>query len=291
MNPQVSVIIPTKSRFELLRKSVTSADTQKAVSLEIIVVNDGGVPITASSLGTQHSLQIVNLPESLGAPRARNEGLKVARGKYIAFLDDDDTWCPNKVHSQVKAFEAHPEAAMVTSDYWIVGADGSRRIVQVSKLGYSKQELKFWNYVGGCSLPLLRREQVLSVGGFDPELKSCQDWDLWFRLAKVSGDILCVDVPSAEILQHEGDRISNRRVNRYHGWRLFVKKHRKEFSLPVRAYHQARFFQSVLSDVALVRTVTPFIGSAIHWMLGKVSGSKYRGMKIDECRGIRGQQG
>src|SRR5262249_38340716 len=278
MNPEVSVIIPTKDRFELLKKSVTSADTQKAVSLEIIVINDGGVPIARSSLETEHSLQIINLRESQGAPSARNKGLKVARGKYVAFLDDDDTWCPNKLHVQVKALEAHPEAAIVTSDYWIVGADGSRRTVQLSKLGYSKHELKFWNYVGGCSLPLLRREQVLSVGGFDPEFKSGQDWDLWFRLAKVSGDILCVDVPSAVILQHEGDRISSRRVNRYHGWRSFAKKHRKEFSLPVRVYHQARLLHSVFSDVALVRKVTPIIGGAIHWLLGKISSSKYQGM-------------
>jgi glycosyltransferase involved in cell wall biosynthesis len=105
--PIVSVVIPTKNRPSLVDRAVRSVLCQTIESLEVVVVVDGPDPETEAVLAkiTDARLRVVVLPASGGAPAARNAGFSGARGAWIALLDDDDEWLPNKLERQLHACE------------------------------------------------------------------------------------------------------------------------------------------------------------------------------------------
>ena len=103
-NALVTVVIPTRNRPELAAKAVESALRQTYPSLEVIVVMDGPDPETLNRLNRLHEprLQVIALPSSVGGAEARNIGVRSARGDWIAFLDDDDEWLPEKIARQMR---------------------------------------------------------------------------------------------------------------------------------------------------------------------------------------------
>jgi glycosyltransferase involved in cell wall biosynthesis len=103
MNPLVSAVIPTRNRPELVCRAVRSALDQTYANLEVVVVIDGPDPATVKALESLNEprLKIVALQENVGGSEARNKGVREARGEWIAFLDDDDTWLPEKIRKQV----------------------------------------------------------------------------------------------------------------------------------------------------------------------------------------------
>jgi glycosyltransferase involved in cell wall biosynthesis len=117
VNPRVSVVIPTRNRPELVRRAARSALAQTYKNVEIVVVVDGPDPETVDALVNlgEPSVRIHHLAHSVGAAEARNEGVRVAGGEWISFLDDDDEWLPTKIEKQVKAaVEAGNPLAIVT---------------------------------------------------------------------------------------------------------------------------------------------------------------------------------
>jgi glycosyltransferase involved in cell wall biosynthesis len=104
----VSVIIPTRNRPGLVVRAIDSALKQSFNSIEVIVVVDGADEETAQALAkiADPRLSVVTLPESVGAPEARNVGVRQARGRWVAFLDDDDEWLPAKIERQIEAAHA-----------------------------------------------------------------------------------------------------------------------------------------------------------------------------------------
>lgn len=110
--PFVSVIIPTFNRVELLKETVQSVRDQTFRDFEIIVVNDGSSDGTAQWLSEQKDLRAVTHANS-GIAASRNKGASIARGRWLAFLDHDDLWAPEKLQVQAEFVKAHPEVAMV----------------------------------------------------------------------------------------------------------------------------------------------------------------------------------
>jgi glycosyltransferase involved in cell wall biosynthesis len=106
--PEISVIIPTFRRSRLVPAAIDSVLRQTAVDLELLVVIDGPDPETQRALVSiaDSRLRIVQLPRQMGAAEARNQGIQNARGKWIAFLDDDDTWFPTKLEAQLRTAQA-----------------------------------------------------------------------------------------------------------------------------------------------------------------------------------------
>lgn len=189
----ISVVIITYKRpLSVLSRAVESVLAQTYKNLELIIVNDA--PHEEALLKEiSEYLQQLNDPrvkyvvheKNGGANKARNTGLNQASGKYIAYLDDDDEWLPEKLSIQKKEFEKNHKLGMVYAGFYIrndKGVDSIKDTIIPTK-GYLR-ELVEDNYIGSTSFPLLLTEAVKKVGGFDVNQKSCQEYELWIRIAR-----------------------------------------------------------------------------------------------------------
>ena len=117
MKPVVSVIIPTHNRATLLRTAIATVYAQEGVGelfdLEVIVVDDASSDETAEAARSYPNVKYIRFDDNRGVAAARNAGVKVATGQYIALLDDDDLWLPHKLRTQVPAFALDPTLGMV----------------------------------------------------------------------------------------------------------------------------------------------------------------------------------
>ena len=184
--PLVSVVIPTKDRPEWLYEAVSSVLSQELQDLEVIVSDDGSRTPAETPLPSSDSrLRFVRVENSTGVSRARNRGLNAARGRYVAFLDDDDVWGPKKLERQVRALQ-RSDAQWACSGAILF--DRASRALGIALPGAPDavvERLRQHNLVpGGCSNTLVSRELVKTVGGFDPQMSTLADWDYWLRLAE-----------------------------------------------------------------------------------------------------------
>ena len=127
----VSVVIPTRYRSDLVHRAVDSALKQTFRNIEVVVVIDGPDPATSNSLGTIHDsrLRVIALEESVGGAEARNRGVRAARGKWIAFLDDDDEWLPEKIEKQVNRAGETKEHNLVLGCKFIERTENGDRVL------------------------------------------------------------------------------------------------------------------------------------------------------------------
>lgn len=185
----VSVVIPTRDRPGLLALTMSTALWQKEVDAEVLVVDDGVGPGTGALL-EQLGDSRVHLLRNSGPPGvsgARNSGIAAAKGHWIAFLDDDDLWAPGKLRAQLSAAEEAGAdwvyAGDVTVDEDLRVRGGAPPPAPEQMVG----DLRRYNAVpAGASNVVVRREVLDAVGGFDADLRTSEDWDLWLRLAATS---------------------------------------------------------------------------------------------------------
>lgn len=203
----VSVIIPTKNRCRLLVRAIESVWEQTWKNLEVIVVNDNSTDDTAAVLEDSYGDRIIVIhnKESQGGAIARNQGIAKARGKYIAFLDDDDTWVAEKIEMQLNDLILNPDSSVVTCSYYSIHTNGRKNIVHVS---FNTELLLQDNYLGGASMYLTTKENLEKIRGFTPGLRSGQDWDLLIRLNDI-GHIRVTDIPLVNYYEHNEARITN----------------------------------------------------------------------------------
>ncbi len=185
--PLVSVVIPSYNRAGLIGKTIDSVLNQDYPNIEIIVVDDCSSDDTESVIAGYGDRVIFRRhDENKGAPAARNTGLEISRGKYIAFLDSDDTWTYNKISAQMDVMiSSDSGTALVYCG--MVKIDGNGNVVgeKIPKYrGRIYLKLLKDNVIGSTSVPLILKDAVMEVGGFDESLPSRQDLDLWLRLAK-----------------------------------------------------------------------------------------------------------
>ena len=183
----MTVVIPTRDRWPLLsRTALRSALGQRHVEHEVVVVDDGSVDDTVERLDevADPRLRVVRHDRPLGVSRARNAGIAAARGEWVAFLDDDDLWAPDKLGLQLDAVRRSESEFVYAGAVWI---DDEFRFLY----GHEPPDPRTlaravlrWNVVwGGCSNVVVRTEVVRGLGGFDEEFVQLGDWDLWIRLA------------------------------------------------------------------------------------------------------------
>jgi glycosyltransferase involved in cell wall biosynthesis len=182
--PRVSIIIPTHNRKTFVREAVDSVLAQTYNDYELIVVDDGSTDGTGDDLKEYGESLHYLYQANQGVSAARNSGLALAQGEFIAFLDSDDLWLPRKLVVQVAFMDQHPQAQICyTDELWI------RRGVRVNP---KKRHTKHSGEIYPRCLPLciispssalMRRGLVEKVGAFDPELPVCEDYDLWLRVA------------------------------------------------------------------------------------------------------------
>lgn len=212
----ISVVVPTyKRKSELIKRAIDSILGQTYNNLELLVIDD-------SPSDFEHRKEVEEFLESLsdkriryikheknyGANKARNTGIELANGKYVAFLDDDDEWMRDKLELQIEKFD-NPNIGLVYCKATVIDEVQSleRPIINKLKRGNYYKELLKQNFIGSNSFVLVRTDVIREVGMYDEKLLSNQDYDLFLRISQ-KYEINYVDKVLVKYYIHEGDRIS-----------------------------------------------------------------------------------
>ncbi len=183
--PGLSVIIPTYNRAPLVPEAVASVLAQTWQDFEVLVVDDASGDGTAAALAAFGSrIRVLRSPSRLGVAAARNLGISAAQGQWLAFLDSDDLWRPEKLARQMAYLEAHPEVVLCqTEETW------ERRGLKVNQ-PRSHGKIGGWIFFPSLerclvspSAVILHRTLFQKHGGFDENLPAAEDYDLWLRLS------------------------------------------------------------------------------------------------------------
>lgn len=205
----VSTIIPTWNRRDLVTRAIDCALEQTDDGDEVIVVDDGSTDGTSEALAARYGTRIrYRHQANAGVSAARNAGMAMARGRYIALLDSDDLWLPGKTARQRQWLDAHPDYGMVLCDVVRVDPDGTpydtfvRREV-LREDGWALH----WLLANPSLVPasaMFRREVFEATGGFDTSLRTAEDIDFHLRVAK-RFRIGVVEAPLVEAMRgHDG---------------------------------------------------------------------------------------
>ncbi len=212
-NSLVSIIIPAYNAEEYIRESVESALAQTYSPVEVIIVDDGSKDGTKKILepyiGSGKIVYIFQQNKGLAA--SRNAGIKIAKGEFIAFLDADDAFLPEKVAEQVHALEAHPDFGVCYSDLIHMSEEEPRTFYHHTyqyPSGDVFGELLKRQFINPLTV-MARREIFEKYGVFDESLRRSEDWDLWLRLARAGVKFLYLDKPLAHYRVRKDGNLSS----------------------------------------------------------------------------------
>lgn len=241
--PTVSVVVPTYNRSSRLEPTLRSALEQESIDVEVIVVDDASTDDTRDVVESfeDSRLRYRRHETNRGGSAARNTGIEIATGEYIAFLDDDDVWAPRKLRKQVDYLEQKPDDWVAAyCDFRVVSrSDGvptrlrdwigkrwSDRDARARPEGGEElipTVLTGELPLGGSSTLLVERDVVKDIGGFDPAFPRHQDWEFVVRVLR-AGQLAYVDEPLVE--KRPSGSPSVERVAE--GKRLLFKKYNDE---------------------------------------------------------------
>jgi glycosyltransferase involved in cell wall biosynthesis len=209
--PKVSVIIPSYQNEKELPRAIKSVQNQDFKDLEIIIINNASTDNTSQVCDylakNDNRIKWVELFKNVGPAGARNEGVNISLGKYIAFIDADDEWLDGKLNTQVELLEQYPDISLVFCDGFLVNELTNEKIF-ISKLnklmdrklifkatdysssvylieGNVRLELYRGNFIN-LSTVVLRKEDFNLLNGFDQNCFGMEDHDLWVRLSEKS---------------------------------------------------------------------------------------------------------
>lgn len=207
----ISVIIPAYNAERYIKEAIESALSQTYKDIEIIVINDGSTDRTGDIAFQcfQHESQRVLIvhQKNKGASAARNTGIKYAKGEYIAFLDADDVWLPNKLQKQIALLENDKDLALVYSNCY----RNTDTLFDIAKphRGFAFSELILDNFIPTSSV-VVRKSILDKVGVFNESFLISQDFDLWLRIAHAH-KIDFVDLPLVKY-EMDSDGLSKKRI-------------------------------------------------------------------------------
>jgi glycosyltransferase involved in cell wall biosynthesis len=204
--PSISIVVPTQGRPDLLLEALECVRRQSHPELELILVRDGGPPLSDAALALLDRLEfpafrVEHDGESDGAAPSRNRALELAHGDAVAFLDDDDLWDAGHVAALSRALDDDPATDVVYSDAVIlnVDTDGTRTIARDFDPG-----LFVRNGFIPPSAMAARRDTFDRFGTFDPSYPYADDWEWLIRVARNGGQIRRVPGATATIRIHGG---------------------------------------------------------------------------------------
>lgn len=206
----VSIVIPTRDRPHLLELTLRSVLAQRLVEIDVIVVDDGAGPETRTLIETlgDPAVRLFSTGGACGVSVARNLGIEHARHDLVAFCDDDDLWAPDKLAQQLLVLNMEAASWAYAGD---VTVDADLRVLSGQEPLPPEAVLSTlprYNAVpAGASNVVIRAEALAAAGGFDPALRTSEDWDLWLRLAGTAGRPACVPHPLVALRKH-GDMAS-----------------------------------------------------------------------------------
>ena len=226
--PIVSVVIPTYNRANVVGRAIRSVQAQTFEDWKLIVVDDASTDNTEEVVSSfaDSRVRYYRHQANRGGSVARNTGIQRARGEYIAFLDSDDEWLPNKLEKQVQVFEnSKPTTGLVFTGMVHLFCDSQRVSIPPKHRGDLTRNLLIRNVVGSSSTSIVRKNVFDQVGGFDERLPARQDIDMWLRISKQ------YSIDYAEgclaVIHKEGrDRLSGDDWGRCKGYIGFYNKHK-----------------------------------------------------------------
>lgn len=219
-SPRVSIVIATYNRASFIGKAIESVLDQTYDSYEIIIVDDGSTDETLSVVSKYESSRIKYIyQENSGRSSARNTALSLIQGEYVAFLDSDDMFLPQKLELQVELLENNPDFGMSYTSARVSDEHGNEIIKDgavdggayylATDSGWLHDKIAFYLPVTILLPTVMVRKDVLKrVGGFDESLSRFEDTDLWRRISKVT-QIVALDIPLTTVLTHSGNQMES----------------------------------------------------------------------------------
>jgi len=216
MRPAISIIMPCYNAALHLSTSVGSVLAQSRSDWELIIVDDGSTDDSWEELqNLAHADSRIRIfrQANAGAAAARNRALREAHGAYMAFLDSDDTWHPEFLATMLNALTTYPDADIAYCGWQSIGL-GEGRDEPFIPPDYENGD-KIESLLGGCRWPIhgamVRSQIIRKAGGFDEQLSSCMDYDLWLRIG-TTHRLIRVPQVLAYYHHHGGEQITRNRV-------------------------------------------------------------------------------
>jgi GT2 family glycosyltransferase len=214
-NPAVTVVIAAYNSAHYISQALDSVRAQTFSDYEVIVVNDGSEDgVELERILQSHSLPVIYLSqENKGVSAARNAAIKIARGEFYAQLDADDQWTPDYLEVQLGILKNNPDVAVVYPNATIIG-DSTDAGLEFMKISPSAGEVTFESLVRQQCVVMTcvttRVSIIRAAGLYDEELHSCEDFDLWLRIAKSGLRIVYHRRPLVLYRRHAGSLSSDR---------------------------------------------------------------------------------
>jgi glycosyltransferase involved in cell wall biosynthesis len=236
--PLVSVVLPTKNRADLLGRSIKSVLSQTFRDLELIIVDDGSTDNTAEIVKSFKDDRIIydRLRENKGAGAARNRGIALSKGKFIAFQDDDDEWRQGKLDKEVKVFEenADPDLGVVFTNMWVIGekvSEVSRPALLRPADGFVFNDALFGRLKNiGIQTALIRREVFDKVGGFDESFPRWIDHEFFIRASRYFL-FYHIDEPLVNWYAATSG-IASVKINKFVAMKMLLAKYAEDYNKP-----------------------------------------------------------
>lgn len=227
------MVIPTFNRPAMLARAIESVLNQTYTNLEIIVVDDaskGDVEAVVRSF-TDERIRLIRHQQNRGGSAARNTGIWHSRGRYIAFLDDDDEWLSQKTERQLKDLRKKGAEHKVSFCLLMLFNEGLGKYQGTSGPGWDGNHLKellSQRLSTSTSCALIERECFEKLGGFREDLPCYQDWEMWIRLAE-HYDFVYLNEALVRYHLHEGAQISDNDSARMISYPIIYQTHRDLF--------------------------------------------------------------
>jgi glycosyltransferase involved in cell wall biosynthesis len=187
---EVDVVVPTKNDLKKAKKAVESVSKQNYPINQCIIVDDGSdVEVSKEDFAHVTNLQVViKRTQGIGLAAARNVGLNYSKAKFIAFLDADDLWLPNKISNQMKQIASRSDVVGVCSGYKLVNNEGRLLKTVLPRrrtLTFQRIARNTVTVTGSASSVMVKSEIIKSIHGFDSKLSYAEDMDMWLRLSLI----------------------------------------------------------------------------------------------------------
>ena len=211
-SPLVSIVIPTYNHAPMLQRALATVVDQTYQNWNAIVVNNFSTDNTLEVVAAFNDprIQCVNFQNNGVIGASRNEGIALATGKYVAFLDSDDTWFTTKLEKCVEILESGSDL-VCHAEYWIDESGKSRLVAYGPSEAATHHNLIYKGNRISTSATVVRTALLKEVHGFDvaPELISTEDYDLWIRLAAKSDKFAFISEPLGEYHRHDNNVSAN----------------------------------------------------------------------------------
>lgn len=256
----VSIIIPTHNREELLRKAVLSVFEQTMLPAELIVVDDGSIPPVADNIfsGCPSAIKttLLSFSQPKGANAARNAGARASNSMWLAFLDDDDEFRPNKIELVSAQFEKNIDFIYHPAQFILY----QQQISYLTKpLPFSENTAPFAqllkeNRIGATSMVVIKKELFNEAGGFDEGLAAMQDYELWLRISLLKPSFYLCQEPLTNYYSYSSLGSTSKSLEKlYSSHEYIALKYKSEISLLGERYD--RLFQQLRYSIGISKAI------------------------------------